>query len=157
MDVWTIAVVMALMRVHGRGANFSNEPRYVCGQNSLHLHPLRMSIFTKNNYRGNSFMQEPVASDLCEGSHMKTLETRLSGNICSSDVNLHRRCQIQTLREGGARSSRPLDGGGGGLQKTFFRPFVLQFGLKIRGGGWAPRTPPGSATDRGQFSAEKEV
>ena len=35
---------------------------------------------------------------------------------------------------GGARSSGPWDGGGGGgLQKNFFQPFRLQFGLKIRG------------------------
>ena len=34
---------------------------------------------------------------------------------------------------GGERSSRPLDKGGPGLQKTFFRPFGPQFGLKIRG------------------------
>ena len=142
MDVWTIAVVMALMRVHGRGANFSNEPRYVCGQNSLHLHPLRMSIFTKNNYRGNSFMQEPVASDLCEGSHMKTLETRLSGNICSSDVNLHRRCQIQTLREGGARSSRPLDGGGGRSPKNIFSALRASVWSKNKGGRVGPPDPP---------------
>ena len=40
-------------------------------------------------------------------------------------------------RGGGGGGSRPLDkvGAGGGLQKIFFRPFGLQFGLKIRGGG----------------------
>ena len=38
---------------------------------------------------------------------------------------------------GGGGATRPLDkgGGGGGRQKIFFRPFGLQFGLKIRGGG----------------------
>ena len=38
---------------------------------------------------------------------------------------------------GGGGATRPLykGGAGGGLQKIFFRPFGLQFGLKIRGGG----------------------
>ena len=40
----------------------------------------------------------------------------------------------------GARSSRPLDKAGGGLQKYFLR-FWPEFGLKIRGGPL-----PGSAT-----------
>ena len=36
----------------------------------------------------------------------------------------------------GARSSRPLDKGGGGRSpKENFRPFGPQFGLKMRGGG----------------------
>ena len=53
--------------------------------------------------------------------------------------------------------SRPSDKGGGGgggghsdpeirwgeqPPKNFFGPFGLQFGLKIRGGGRAPRAPP---------------
>ena len=37
-------------------------------------------------------MQDLIASDLCKGSHMKTLETRLGGKICSSDVIMHRGC-----------------------------------------------------------------
>ena len=43
----------------------------------------------------------------------------------------------------GARSSRPLDKGGGegGLQKKKFRSFGPQFGLKIKGGR-APWAPP---------------
>ena len=38
---------------------------------------------------------------------------------------------------GGGGASRPVDmgGAGGGRPKIFFRPFGLQFGLKIRGGG----------------------
>ena len=42
---------------------------------------------------------------------------------------------------GGEGSSRPWDKGGGGLKKLF-PPFLLQFGLKIRGGG-ALEGPPG--------------
>ena len=48
--------------------------------------------------------------------------------------------------------SRPSDkdtgvgGGGGGFgavcKKIFFRPFGPQFGLKLEGGGAAPRAPP---------------
>ena len=43
---------------------------------------------------------------------------------------------------GGGWSSRPLDEGGGGLQKQFFRPFGPQFGLKIRGREGGARAPP---------------
>ena len=40
------------------------------------------------------------------------------------------------------RSSRPRDNRGPGLKTNFFWPFVgPQFGLKIRGGGLAPRAP----------------
>ena len=40
--------------------------------------------------------------------------------------------------------------GGGGVQKTFFRPFEPQFGLKIRGGGTGPPSPSlRSATGEG--------
>ena len=48
------------------------------------------------------------------------------------------------IREGGGRSSRPLDKGGGepSLPKKFCRPFGPQFGLKIRGEGRGPRAPP---------------
>ena len=35
---------------------------------------------------------------------------------------------------GGGRSSRPLEKGGPGLPKYFFRAFGHQFGLKIKGG-----------------------
>ena len=43
--------------------------------------------------------------------------------------------------KGRARHPGPeIRGGGGGSQKTFFRPFRPQFGLKIRG------PSPGSAT-----------
>ena len=47
----------------------------------------------------------------------------------------------------GARSSRPLDNGGGGgsLPKKFFRPFGSQFGLKI---SWDLGPSPGSATGK---------
>ena len=41
----------------------------------------------------------------------------------------------------GGRSSRPLEKGGPGLPKYFFRAFGHQFGLKIKGG-----PSPGSAT-----------
>ena len=48
------------------------------------------------------------------------------------------------------RSSRPLDklgeGGGGGLQKIFFRPFGPHSGLKI---GGTPGPSPGSGTGYG--------
>ena len=37
-------------------------------------------------------------------------------------------------------------GGGGRSQKEFFRPFGLQFGLKIRGGPGSPGPSPGSVT-----------
>ena len=44
----------------------------------------------------------------------------------------------QTFRQGSG--GRPvIRGGGGGLQKKFFRPLGPQFGLKIRGG---PAPPP---------------
>ena len=46
---------------------------------------------------------------------------------------------------GGARSSRPLDKGGTGLQKNFFQPFGPQYGLKIREGG--PPPPPAPPLD----------
>ena len=43
----------------------------------------------------------------------------------------------------GARSSRPFDkGGGAASKKDFFRPFGLQFGLKIRGGAGPPGPLP---------------
>ena len=50
------------------------------------------------------------------------------------------------------RSSRPLDklwgGGGGGLQKIFFRPFGPHSGLKIGGAG-TPGPSRGSGTGYG--------
>lgn len=82
MDAWTIAVVMALVRVHVRGANFNNEPR----QEVFAFAPVVHEYFVLNNHRRSSFMQEPMASDLCKGSHMKTLETTLGRKVCSSDV-----------------------------------------------------------------------
>ena len=33
-------------------------------------------------------------------------------------------------------------GRGGAVSKIFFGPFGPQFGLKMGGGGWAPRAPP---------------
>ena len=48
---------------------------------------------------------------------------------------------------GGSRSSRPLDGRGGGLPKKFFRPFGSRFSLKIMGGPGSPGTSFGSATE----------
>ena len=52
---------------------------------------------------------------------------------------------------GGERSSRPLDKGGPGLPKNFFRPFGPQFGPKLRGGAAPPGPTPGSATEVGKF------
>ena len=85
MDAWSIAVVMAVMRVHVTGANFNNEPR----QEFFSCAPV---VHEYSNYRGNSFMKEPMAFDLCTGSHIKTVETRLGRKICSSDVNMPRGC-----------------------------------------------------------------
>ena len=45
------------------------------------------------------------------------------------------------------RSSRPLDKGGGGGVKFFFRPFRPQFGPKKRGGPGLPGPAPGSASE----------
>ena len=44
--------------------------------------------------------------------------------------------------EGGPGHTDPLIRGGAVSKKNFFRAFGLQFGLKIRGGGWASRAPP---------------
>ena len=38
--------------------------------------------------------------------------------------------------------------GGDPVSKFFFRPFRPQFGLKIRGGGGAPGSSPGSANEK---------
>ena len=42
--------------------------------------------------------------------------------------------EIRGRGGGGCRSSRPLERGGGSLQKKFFRSLGPQLGLKIRGG-----------------------
>ena len=52
--------------------------------------------------------------------------------ICSTEVP-HTVADPDLQISRGARSSRPWDKGGGGLQKDFFRPFGPQFGLKIKG------------------------
>ena len=49
------------------------------------------------------------------------------------------------MGEGGV--SRPLEKGGGVLQKSFFRPLGPLFCLKIGGGGRPPGPSPGSATE----------
>ena len=46
------------------------------------------------------------------------------------------------IRGGERGSHQTLRKGGPGLQKNFLEPFGPQFGLKIRGGGWAPQAPP---------------
>ena len=89
MVAWSIAVVMAVMRVHVTGANFNNGPR----QEFFAFAPV---VHEYSNYRGNSFMKEPMAFDLCTGSHMKTVATRLGKKICSSDVNMPRGCCHET-------------------------------------------------------------
>ena len=44
---------------------------------------------------------------------------------------------------GGSHLDPQIRGGGGGLQKKYFRPFRPQFGLKIKGEGErGPRAPP---------------
>ena len=68
---------MVVMRVHVTGANFNNEPL----QEFFAFAPV---VHEYSNYRGNSFMKEPMAFDLCTGSHMKTVETRLRKKNCSS-------------------------------------------------------------------------
>ena len=49
------------------------------------------------------------------------------------------------IRGEGARTSRPLEKGGGRSPKTFFGPFGPQFGFNIRGAG-PPGPSPGPAT-----------
>ena len=52
---------------------------------------------------------------------------------------------------GGGRSSRPLEKGGPGLPKYFFRAFGHQFGLKIKEGGPSPGSATAMATVLNMF------
>ena len=72
---------------------------------------------------------------------MKTILICLCDTIPMPDPDLK-------IRGGrGAWSSRPFDKrGGAASKKNFFRPFGLQFGLKIRGGCPPPGPSLGSAT-----------
>ena len=60
--------------------------------------------------------------------------------VADSDLQIRGGAVIQTLRYGeGAVSKKKISPP---PPKKKFRPFGPPFGLKIRGGGWAPRTPP---------------
>ena len=50
--------------------------------------------------------------------------------------------RIQTFRQGGGPGHPDPEIKGGGVSKKCFRSFGPQFGLKIKGGGQAPRAPP---------------
>ena len=65
----------------------------------------------------------------------------------SSLFKLPNQCRIQTLREGGGRSSSPLDKGGGAVSKKMFSALRVSVWSKNKGGVRAPSWPsPGSAS-----------
>ena len=58
-----------------------SPPKLVCKQNSLHLHSLSVNIL---------FNCSALGIHLCKTWQLFIFKTRLGGEICSSDVNVHK-------------------------------------------------------------------
>lgn len=72
---------MVLMRDYVRQANFTTSPCLICKQNSSHLHSLFVSILFNRT--------AALGIHLCKTLKLYNYKTRLGGEICLSDINMH--------------------------------------------------------------------
>ena len=79
-------------------------------------------------------LQQPQAKDVVHVEHSIVLTLKITSGGCRSSDKGRR------VGDGHPNPEKRVEGR---LEKTFFRPFGPQFGLKMRGGGgWIPRAPP---------------